>query len=108
MKKIHFGWVEDKSLARDTKKFVIDFLYEDIFNHFGVPREIVTDHGEHVTSNAMKYLVEQYKGNHCKSSPYHPQENGKVESTKKVLEAILTNTIQLHHKEWVNRISESL
>ena len=58
MKKIHFGWVEDKSLARDTKKIVIDFLYEDIFTHFGVPREIVTDHGEHVTSNAMKYLVE--------------------------------------------------
>ena len=108
MKKIHFGWVEDKSLARAIENYVIDFLYEHIFTHFGVPREIVTDHGEYVTSNAMKYLVKDYIGNHCKSSPYRPQENGKVESTNKVLEAILTNTVQLHHKDSVNRISEAL
>ena len=25
-----------------------------------------------------------------------------------MLEAILTNTVQLHHKDWVNRISEAL
>ena len=45
---------------------------------------------------------------HCKSSPYHPQANGQVESTNKVLEAILTKTIHLHHKDWVDRLREAL
>ena len=42
----------------------------------------------------MKYGIR-----HCKSSPYHPQANGQVESTNKLLEAILTKTIHLHHKD---------
>jgi hypothetical protein len=46
----------------------------------------------------VKDLTEQYTIKHRKYSPYHPQENGQVESTNKVIEAILTKTIQLHHK----------
>ena len=47
----------------------------------------------------MKELTQTYGIKHCKSSPYHPQSNGQVESTNKVLEAILTKTIQMHHKD---------
>ena len=38
-------WVEAKALLRDTANSVIEFIYEDIFTCFGVPREIVTDNG---------------------------------------------------------------
>jgi hypothetical protein len=31
-----------------------------------------------------------------------------VESTNKVIEAILTKTVQLHHKDWVDRFPEAL
>lgn len=38
-------WVEVKAMthARDNK--VVEFLYEQIFTQFGVPRELVTDQG---------------------------------------------------------------
>jgi len=36
-------WVEAKALFSATENSVFSFLYEDIFTHFGVPREIVTD-----------------------------------------------------------------
>jgi hypothetical protein len=36
-------WVEAKSLFRDTEKSVVEFIYEDIFTCFGVPREIFID-----------------------------------------------------------------
>ena len=36
-----------------------------------------------------------------------PQANGQVESTNKVLEAILTQTIHLHHKDWADRLPEA-
>ena len=64
MKRVHFGWVEAKSLAMAIEKSVTNFLYEDIYTRFGVPQEIVIDRGEQFTSNAMKYLVEQYKIKH--------------------------------------------
>ena len=56
----------------------------------------------------MKELTQTYGIKHCKSSPCHPQANGQVESTNKVLEAILTKTIQMHHKDWADRLPEAL
>ena len=101
-------WVEEKSLFRAIDKFVVEFIYEDIFTHFSVHCEIVTDQGTQFTSKMMKQLTKKYEIKHCKSSPYHPQENGQVESTNKVLEAILTKTIQLHHWDWADRLPEAL
>jgi transposase InsO family protein len=101
-------WVEAKALYSANEQSVVDFLFEEIFTRFGVPREIVTDQGTQFTSNLVKALTEQYKIKHRKSSPYHPQANGQVESTNKVIEAILTKTIQLHHKDWADRLPEAL
>ena len=36
-------WVEAKSLFRSAEKSVVEFMYEEIFTRFGVPREIVRD-----------------------------------------------------------------
>ena len=92
------------SLFRATEKSVVEFIYEEIFTRFGVPREIVIDQGTQFTPKLMKELTTKYAIRHCKSSPYHPQANGQVESTNKVLESILTKTIHLHHKNWEDRL----
>jgi transposase InsO family protein len=100
--------IEAKALFRATEKYVLEFIYEDIFTLFGVPREIFTDQGTQFTSKLMKELTDKYGIKHRKSSPYHRQANGHVESTNKVLEAILTKTVQLHHHDWVDRLPEAL
>ena len=97
-------WVEEKVVPRATKQVVVDFLHEDIFTRFGVPREIVTNQGSQFTSHLMTTLVQQYKIKHRLSSPYHPQANGQVESTNKVLESILTKTMEQHHKDWADQL----
>ena len=38
-------WVEAKYLFRSIEKSMVEFIYEEIFTRFGVPREIVTDQG---------------------------------------------------------------
>eukprot|EP00253_Pinus_taeda_P020955 PITA_20955 len=101
-------WVEGKALLSATENSVVNFLYEDIFTHFGVPREIVTDQGSQFTSNMMEKLMEEYKIKHKKSTPYHPQANGQVESTNKVIESIITKTFHLHRRDWAERLLESL
>jgi hypothetical protein len=71
-------WVEAKALPTASKQSMVDFLFNDIFTRFGVPREIVTDQGTQFTSNLVKAVTEQYQIKHMKSTPYHPQENGQV------------------------------
>jgi hypothetical protein len=66
-------WVEAKSLYQASEKSVVDFLYEDIFTCFGVPREIVTDQGVNFTSKLMQSITQQYQIKHHKYSPYHPR-----------------------------------
>jgi hypothetical protein len=51
-------WVEFKPLLHDNEQYVVDFLFEDIFTHFGVPREIVIDQGTQFTSNLVQKIME--------------------------------------------------
>eukprot|EP00253_Pinus_taeda_P035396 PITA_35396 len=101
-------WVEAKALFSTTKHSFVSFLYEDIFTHFGVPREIVTDQGVQFTSKLVEKLMEEYKVKHKKSTPYHPQANGQVECTNKVIKGIITKTVHLHRRYWVERLPEAL
>jgi len=39
---------------------------------------------------------------------YHPKENGHIESTNNVIEAILTKTIASHRRDWASRFPEAL
>ena len=101
-------WVEAKALTRATEQAVSDFLFEDIFVRFRIPREIVTDGGPQFTSHLFKKLVKKYGIHHKITSPYHPQENGQVESTNKFIEGILIKTIASHQRNWAKKILEVL
>jgi transposase InsO family protein len=101
-------WVEAKTLIRASEEAVLAFLVEYIFVRFGVPRELVTDGGPPFTSHKFEALLSKYHVLHRTTSPYHPQGNGQVESTNKVIEAILTKTVREHHRVWFDRLHEAL
>ena len=86
-------WIEVKALSNATEQAVGDFLYEDIFTQFGIPREMVTNQGTQFTSKLIQSLMQQFQIKNRFSTPYHTQANGQVESTNKVMEAILTKII---------------
>lgn len=101
-------WVEAKALPFSNEKYVVNFIFEDIFTCFDIPREIVTNQGFQFTSNMVEGLVEEYNIKHRKSTPDHPQANGQVESTNKVIEGILTKIVHLHRRDWAERLPEAL
>ena len=43
---------------------VVEFLYEEIFTRYGVPKELVTDQGAQFTSNLIIELMKQYNIKH--------------------------------------------
>lgn len=101
-------WAEAKALYQANEQSVVDFMFEEIFTRFGVPREIVTDQGTQFISKLVRSITQQYQIRHRTSSPYHPKSNGQVESTNKVIEAILTKTIQVSHIDWADRLPKEL
>jgi hypothetical protein len=101
-------WVEAKALHRVIEEAIIDFLFEDIFIRFGVPREFVTDGGHPFTSHGFKATLQKYHIQHRMTTTYHPQANGQVERTNKVIEAILTKTVKENKKDWSHRLPKTL
>jgi IS30 family transposase len=101
-------WVEAKEVVKETEKAVSNFMFEEIFSRYGAPREIVSDGGAQFTSHMIVGLMKKYGIKHRITSPYHPQENGQVESTNKVLENILTKTVASHRRDWVEKLPEAL
>eukprot|EP00253_Pinus_taeda_P007145 PITA_07145 len=103
------------SIFRDAKEYVrrcdncqrVGNLLPQMRCHYNL-REIVTDQGSQFTSKMMERLMEEYKIKHRKSTPYHPQANGQVESTNKVIEGILTKTAHLHRRGWAKRLPKAL
>eukprot|EP00253_Pinus_taeda_P027746 PITA_27746 len=100
-------WVEAEALPRATEDFVIHFLFQ-IFVQYGLPRDIITDRGPQFAGNKMPATLKNYHIQHKSTIPYHPQENGQVESTNKVIEAILTKTIASHRRDWAKILPQAL
>ena len=65
-------WVEAMALVKSNDQDVIDFLYKEIFTHFGVPKEIITDGGLQFVSHKFEALLQKYHIQHRITSPYHP------------------------------------
>ena len=100
-------WDETKAIKAATEKKVVEFLRENIFYKFVYPRELVTHQGSQFTSNMIEDLFSQHKIKHRTSTPYHPQDNGKVEVTNRVLEGILTKVVNSNRKDCVDRLVEA-
>jgi transposase InsO family protein len=75
-------------------------LFNQIIARFGIPREIVTDHGSHFQNKMMTELTSNLGLRQEHSSPYYPQANGQVEAVNKSLKTILQRTINSAKSNW--------
>jgi hypothetical protein len=82
-------WVEAMPMFKDDGETTTLFLFNQIIARFGVPREIVTDHGSHFQNQMMTKLTSNLVLRQEHSSPYYPQANGQVEVVNKTLKTIL-------------------
>jgi hypothetical protein len=100
-------WVEAEALPNAIEEVVIKFIFK-LFVHYGLPREVFTDGGSQFTAHRITTTLDNYYIKHKITSSYHTQANGKMESTNKVLEAILTNTISTNRKNWAYELPNAL
>ncbi|XP_015081484.1 uncharacterized protein K02A2.6-like [Solanum pennellii] len=89
-------WVKAASDKSVTKKVVADFVRNNLICRFGVPESIIIDNGAKLNSHLMRYICEQFKITHQKSTAYRPQMNGAVEVANKNIKKILRKMIDKH------------
>jgi transposase InsO family protein len=93
-------WVESIPAVKSDGNIVAFFVFNQIITRFGIPSEIVTDHGSHFQNEMMEEITSNLGFKHGHSSPYYPQENGKVEVVNKSLKTILQNIVNQSKFDW--------
>jgi transposase InsO family protein len=64
----------------------------------------MSDKGRHFINNTIESLTEEFVVHHQKSTPYHPQVNGIVESFNNILETMLMKICSVNKDDWDLRV----
>ncbi len=72
-----------------------------LFSRVGIPEEILTDQGTNFTSRLMKHLHQQMGITAVRTSPYHPQTDGLVETVfNQTLKSMLRKFVTDTGRDW--------
>jgi transposase InsO family protein len=89
-------WAEAAPVTYCSAKTTAHFLFEQVITRFWCPRVLMRDQGTHFINNTIRAMLEEFEVHHQKSTPYHPQANGTIESFNKILKNALTNIYNIY------------
>lgn len=70
----------------------------------GIPASILTDNGPEFVSEIFSNVCKILKIDKSVSSPYHPQTNGGLEKTHRVIKEMLRHNVDKHAQNWCEHI----
>ncbi|KAL5563267.1 hypothetical protein UlMin_033014 [Ulmus minor] len=97
-------WVEAEALAKITEQNVTAFIWKNIVCHFGVPRELVSDHGTQFENEKLQSICDRLGIKKVFSSPAHPKSNGQVEAVNKTIKQTLKKKLEKSKGAWVDEL----
>ena len=83
------GWPIAKAIPVATEDAIAEFIYDEIYLHYGAPQEIFTDGGKNLWGGVVQRYLKKIKTLHKGTSPYHPRTNGKVERLNGIIGTML-------------------
>jgi transposase InsO family protein len=69
-------WVKAMLTFNNDRESTALFVFNQIVARFGIPKDIVIDHGSHFQNKMMHELTSNLGFKQENLSPYYPQENG--------------------------------
>jgi hypothetical protein len=93
-------WYKAMPTMKSDGKTATFFIFNQIITRFGIPSEIITDHGNHFQNEMMVELASKMGFKHGHSSPYYLGEKGQVEAINKSLKTILQKIVSRSNSNW--------
>ncbi|KAL5554258.1 hypothetical protein UlMin_041659 [Ulmus minor] len=97
-------WVEAEALAKITEQNVTNFIWKHIICRFGIPRELVSDHGTQFENERLRSTCRNLGITKIFSSPAHPKSNGQVEAVNKTIKYTLKKKLEKSKGVWVDEL----
>ncbi|KAL5571238.1 hypothetical protein UlMin_020835 [Ulmus minor] len=97
-------WVEAEALAKITEQNVTAFIWKNIVCRFGVPRELISDHGTQFENEKLQSICDRLGIIKVFSSPAHPKSNGQVEAVNKTIKQNLKKKLEKSKGAWVDEL----
>ncbi|KAL0360586.1 UNVERIFIED_CONTAM: hypothetical protein Sradi_3743100 [Sesamum radiatum] len=101
-------WVEAEPLARITEGEVMKFIWKNIICRFVLSRELISDNGRQFQGQRIQHWC---AGLHIKqrfTSVSHPQANGQLEVTNRILVQGIKKKLDRAHDTWVEELTSVL
>ncbi|KAL5539705.1 hypothetical protein UlMin_045788 [Ulmus minor] len=97
-------WVEAEPLAKITEQNVTNFIWKHIICRFGIPRELVSDHGTQFENEKLRSICRNLGITKIFSSTAHPKSNGQVEAVNKTIKYTLKKKLEKSKSAWVDEL----
>ena len=94
------AWPEAFAVKDKCAETVARLLLQEIIPRHSCPRVILSDRGTEFVNAVIAILTEKMRVTHLKSSPYHPQTNGKIERFHRFMNDLLSKYTYKTPLEW--------
>lgn len=101
-------WAEAKALRNITQEDAVKFVREHIITRFGIPVVLVSDNGTQFIGRKFTKYLSDLGIKHRKASVCHPQSNGQVEVTNRIIVRGLEKRLRNLKKKWPEELSSVL
>ena len=83
------GWSLMKAIPKMMEDVIADFIFHEIYMHYGAPQEIFTDDEKNLWEGVVQSYLKKIATHHHGTSPYHPHINGKIECLNDIIDNML-------------------
>ena len=102
------GYAECHPLARKTSECVWRVLHQEFFPRHGYVEMLLSDLGKEFNAASLTQYLASVGVKHKRTTPYHPQSNGRIERFNRTLKEILGKLVNNDTSLWQEQLGPAV